>query len=396
MAETGRGGSTATTFLILCSTTVAFLGAYYLSLAALPVHLSILGWHRVAIGGLASSFSAASLAARPLAGLACDVKEPTQVMAASMVLFLVVPLLLGFPRSVLSLALAQGLSGVTVGAFTVAAVSTVTRVMPLERAGEAMAWFSIALMVGKGFPPALGSWIYDRGGYFALLATMAGQAAVALFIVRVVRSRAEAPPDGSLERGSSSTEQNTDGAGTPFAWRRTVLAAASCLFTITLSFGGVITFLPLMAHERGIAGYGWFFVLQTALVVLTRMFSGRAVDRWGARPVVVGALVALSGSLAVLAFTSSLCSLLSAAVLYGLGYGASYPALSSTVVRSAPSASRGKAFGAYTAAQDLGVAVGAMLGGLSHYVGWTGTYLGMAGVILLSLLCTKWLACRGR
>jgi MFS family permease len=141
-----------------------------------------------------------------------------------------------------------------------------------------------------------------------------------------------------------------------------------------------------MAKERGLGGYGQYFLIQTSVVIFIRLFSGRIVDTLGAFWVILVALIVLSAGVALLAVADTPGMLVLSAVLYGAGYGASFPSLTATVVKQTPVASRGRAFGYYTAAQDLGVALGQACGGLSQFTSFRTIYSGMALAPLVSIV----------
>ena len=373
-----------------------FLSAYYVLLPTLPMYLRASGWEKAAIGALASSFSVSSLVVRPVSGVVTDRSGPSRLLAFCGVAFLVVPILFGVGYSVSAFILGQALAGACVGAFTVASNGYLAILAPTDHMGEVVAWFSIALVAAKGFAPAVGTWIYEANGFPLVLICSAAFVPLSMvaFIVtsRICRVGAPSitqkaqpserrPVSGVRSRAveGRSLVENKNSNG------RVVVLAALVLITITLSYGSIMTFLPIMAKERGLAGYAQFFVIQTAIVVFTRTFSGRIVDVVGAFWVVLVALACLSIALALLSAAHTFSQLVVCAVLYGIGYGASYPSLTATVVKATPVSSRGRAFGVYTAAQDLGLALGQACGGLSQFASFETIYTGIATLPLLGI-----------
>ncbi len=374
-------GARGRAFVITAGASIAatvFLLGYYAMLPVVPMHLREQGWQKDTIGVLASVFSVTSLVFRPLAGAITDRSGPALVLTGCGVLFCAVPGLFLVGRSFLPLALGQLLAGACVGTYSVGATSYLVSWAPAEHMGEMVAWFSIAVVMAKGFGSAVGSWVYEGGGYgvVLLLAAVVGPASIGVLAAtrRIVREDGRASPRKSRPAASDARMDTV-----------TVGLAALVLITVMLSFGGIMTFLPLMARERGLSGYGYFFVVQTSVVVLVRTFSGRIVDRAGAFWVILFALVCLSGSVGVLAIARSTEMLIASAVLYGLGYGASYPSLTATVMGRTAPAARGKAFGLYTAAQDLGMALGQACAGLSQYASFSVIYAGMALLPLMGI-----------
>ncbi|MGE5485688.1 MAG: MFS transporter [Ignavibacteriales bacterium] len=365
-----------------------FLTGYYMLLPVLPQFLRASGWQKSTIGALSSVFAVASLATRPAAGVLVDRSGPSRLLMVCGMLFLAVPALFTSSGTFLPLVAGQILAGLCVGAFTVASNGFLAIVAPVEHMGEITAWFSIALVAAKGFGSAVGTSLYDGLGYRWVLMFSAVLALLSLVVFLITRRTAcpggdglrrqtAAPAAGSIPGGAARVEAKMNG--------QAVLLAALILITVTLSFGGIVTFMPIMAKERGLAGYGRYFVIQTTVVILVRLFSGRLVDTLGAFWVILVALVALSAGVALLAIATTPALLVLSAMLYGLGYGASFPSLTATVVQRTPVATRGRAFGYYTAAQDLGLALGQACGGLSQFASFRAIYSGMALGPLLSV-----------
>jgi len=366
-----------------------FLTGYYMLLPVLPQSLRALGWPKNEIGALSSIFAVASLAIRPAAGILVDRSGPSRLLLACGAVFLAVPILFDTGGTFAPLMVGQILAGLCVGTFTVASNGFLAIVAPTRHMGEITAWFSIALVAAKGFGSAVGTSLYDVMGYRWVLAFSAIFAPLSLAVFLITR-RATCP--GGERTGPRAAQcvggarEVEPGRGESRLNGSAVLLAALILITITLSFGGIMTFLPIMAKERGLGGYGQYFLIQTSVVIFIRLFSGRIVDTLGAFWVILVALIVLSAGVALLAVADTPGMLVLSAVLYGAGYGASFPSLTATVVKQTPVASRGRAFGYYTAAQDLGVALGQACGGLSQFTSFRTIYSGMALAPLVSIV----------
>jgi MFS family permease len=109
-------------------------------------------------------------------------------------------------------------------------------------------------------------------------------------------------------------------------------------------------------------------------VVATRLVMGPWSNRHLEKLVAVS-LVLLTVSFVSMSFVSNFYQLIAVAIVYGLGYAVLFPVLSALLVLHISVDYRGMALGIYTAAFDLGVAMGAMLGGLSQYVDFKWLYL---------------------
>src|SRR6185295_14633989 len=97
-------------------------------------------------------------------------------------------------------------------------------------------------------------------------------------------------------------------------------------------------------------------------------------------------LVVPSIGLLMLAFAEGEVLFLSAAVVFGLGFGLMYPAFTAYIMRHVPFTRRGAAFGAILAAFDTGVGTGSTaLGWFIHHLGFRQAYVIAAALAVLAL-----------
>ncbi|WP_037602417.1 MFS transporter [Streptacidiphilus rugosus] len=134
------------------------------------------------------------------------------------------------------------------------------------------------------------------------------------------------------------------------------------------AFGSGFTLPYMFVYVEQVRGLGsmtaWLvFTLFAAAALAVLPIGGRGIDRYGPRPVLVAgavltALGALSFGLATTEWT-----ILSAAFLFGAGVTTCQPALATMVVRSSTRATRSHAFALQFTLVNLGMGVGAMIGG---------------------------------
>ena len=134
------------------------------------------------------------------------------------------------------------------------------------------------------------------------------------------------------------------------------------------AFGSGFTVPYMFVYVDQVRGLGsmtaWLMFTVFALAALAVLpFSGRGIDRWGPRPVlVVGAVVAALGAFAFGHATGS-PHILAAAFLFGAGVTTVQPALATMVVRCSTPATRSHAFALQFTLVNLGMGIGAMIGG---------------------------------
>ncbi|MBI2874810.1 MAG: MFS transporter [Firmicutes bacterium] len=149
--------------------------------------------------------------------------------------------------------------------------------------------------------------------------------------------------------------------------------------------GGVQAFLLLFAAQRGIVHAGLFFTIYSLIGLGSRIFVGRAGDRFGIRTVTLPSLFVLAVGLFFLGAARSLSALILASVIYGLGFAAVNPLVAAMVAGAVRDSEKGAALGFQGAGKDVGIALGGpLLGLLIAPLGYGGTFL-TAGLIMVGV-----------
>jgi predicted MFS family arabinose efflux permease len=140
--------------------------------------------------------------------------------------------------------------------------------------------------------------------------------------------------------------------------------------------GTVTAFVPVQLEMRGEpASFGGALFSAFGLVAVAVMLSRASgmVDRYGPVLPSVGGLVALAGALVLLVGTGGVPGVAAAMIMLGLGYGLLFPGTAGAIALAAVPAERGRAYGVFNVAFDLGVTAGPLLGGLLAAGAATGT-----------------------
>ena len=222
--------------------------------------------------------------------------------------------------------------------------------------------------------------------YFFALLNLAG-AVLVYFTIRRVR------PMHSMPMSQS-----------PFAamighWRNAALRAAFGIgFCILFAFIGTFTFVnfvlvrPPLALGRMDLGLVYLVFLPS---IVTTLFAGKAVARFGTRPAVWGALTVAAIGLPLM-LSSHLAEVLAGMVLVGAGTFFAQASVTGFVGQAATE-SRGVASGTYLACYFFGGLVGsAVLGQLFDRFGWIACVAGVGASLAVAALLTARLKIPGK
>jgi MFS family permease len=160
----------------------------------------------------------------------------------------------------------------------------------------------------------------------------------------------------------------------------------------SLGYAGIVTFLATLTLERGFGAMAsLFFAVYAVTVLVSRLFTGRLMDRRGANVVMVPAFVVFAAGLGLVATSSNVVALLAAAVLVGLGYGQLQSAGQVISVTQVPRDRAGMGASTYFLGIDAGMGLGPLLAGiLVQWYGTAGLYWSLAAFLLV-LVPVYWL-----
>lgn len=302
------------------------------------------------------SFTIAAMLARPLTGWAADAYGRYALLVGGTVLSVAAILGHVWVAGVGLLLVLRFVHGISFGVATTAAGTTAADLVPRQRLGEGMGFFTLAMSLPLAVAPAVGLALAGREEYTALFLAAGALTAASLAVVAFLRA-----PSPERVRG-------LDGAGPRFTmgalFERAALFPSVIMVALNVTYGPVLTFIGLYGEERGIAHVGVFFTVYAVVLTIVRPVAGRLADRLGYERAAAAGLVLVVVSLVVLAWTGSLWGVLAAAVLYGAGFGTAQPSLQAMAVFGVPSTRRGAATAMYYTAFDLGIAIGSVLGGV--------------------------------
>ncbi|MCG1012856.1 MFS transporter [Tepidanaerobacter sp. GT38] len=352
-------------FAVVLAATIAFISTYYIMMPVIPEHMLYLGFDNLTIGTVMGLFSISSMIARPVGGAMINTYGSKKVMFISIILFFLTPLLIKMPYAILGLSLTLLIYGFTVGTFTVASANFTAEIASSENLTRFMGYNSISFIIAKGLSPALGTKLMEKSGFNAAVLSTLMVAIIAMVLLFF------------LSEVKTTKQSQTTSNFIKVLLNRSVYLPTIILFCGMVTFGAISAMLPLFAVAKGITGTEYFFIINTAVVVATRLFIGKWSNRYLEELIAI-ALAVLTLSFISMSFVDSFPKLVVAAMIYGVGFALLFPLMNSLLVINIYDVSRSMALGVFTAAFDLGVAAGVMLGGLSEYIDFKWLYLYLA------------------
>ena len=115
-------------------------------------------------------------------------------------------------------------------------------------------------------------------------------------------------------------------------YEKSAIQPAILVFFITVTFGGIATFLPLYTVQQGVSGIQWYFFIYAAALMVTRIYAGQIYDQKGHQAIYIPSAILITVAMLLLAWMPNNTVLFIAAILYGLGFGSVQPALQAWAV----------------------------------------------------------------
>src|SRR2546430_205534 len=342
-----------------------------------PLFVRRLGGSDVAIGLLLGAGLAASVAARPLVGLALDRFGRRRVLlwgnglnAASFLPFLALgrvgPWLLA----------ATVVHCVLWGALFASYFTYAADLVPPGRRAEGIAVFGAAGMLTNGLGPSLGEVVIARAGFSAFFLTAAGFALLSFSLTLAVP--VPVPPATSAAGGATGR------------WRSLADGALVRVLLATVVFGmgvnAAFFFVAPFTRDLGLARAAPFFAAYATTSIVLRLVGRRLLDRLGPHRVAIPAFACIGAGLGLLCLLPRPGVLVLAGIVCGAGHGSLFPVLNALAIERAPARLAGTAVSLLTAASAPGVVLGTPLcGALAETLGYRAMFALVATATLSGL-----------
>lgn len=355
-------------FVKICLSSFFVFLTFYALAATLPVYVKDeLDGTEEQVGLTMTVFIVASVAARLFAGKWMDrFGERTIVLISLAVFFLAAAFYLNIYGLFMLLALrfAHG------GGFAVSTASTSSvalRLIPEERKGEGIGYFSLFMSLAMVFGPFIGLTVTSSLGFDATFGMCAVFALLALGFSIAIRPKAERT---SVPRAGKEK----------LHWRQLIEPSAIPIglagFVIAFAYSGLTSFISLYADSLTYAWMGGtFFICFGALIVLPRPFIGRILDKHGEHVIVYPSIAVFTLGMILLGFAREPVLFLLSGAVCGLGYGALLPCFQTVAVKRA-GGRQALATATFFVLFDTGYGAGSYaLGAMASAVGYAHTYV---------------------
>lgn len=326
--------------------------AFYMIVATIAGHTKDIGGTSLEASLAISIFSITSLVFRLVSGNAVDTLGKKPVALAG-VLIMVISTLSYVWMPVAGLLIMRVLQGVGWGMTSAAIAAAFSDMVPSDRRGEGIGYYSLTMIVSMSMAPLVAIMIMNSTGFNIIIAT-----SIALLVIGTPFLKTSKIPETLSKahglKGKKIIEWNN------LFEKRALLPSFLC-FILVITLCAIMSYIYLFGKEIKMTNIWIYFIGHVSMVLITRPFIGRIFDKRGHVVVIIPGAISMLLGLFILSFANSTALLVIASLLYGLGYGATQPSLMAWAVNRSPAERRGAANGTFLCSMDLSFTIGPLI-----------------------------------
>ena len=252
---------------ILSANFLLFFG-FYLLMPVLPFYLTEeFGTGSGMAGAVLSCYTIAALSVRPFSGYLLDTfaRKPLYLLAFFVFTSVFAGYLLAGTLTLFTIL--RVVHGFSFGMVTVAGNTVVIDIMPSSRRGEGLGYYGLANNIAMSVGPMVGLFLHDAYSFEVIFVCSLISCSLGFAMASLVKAPVKAP----VKREPVSLDRFILVKGIP---------AGADLLMLSIPYGMTTTYVAMYARQIGIThGMGVFFTLMAVGMAISRIFSGRQVDK---------------------------------------------------------------------------------------------------------------------
>jgi len=349
---------------------VTFFSAFQL-LPAIPFRILGLGGSKAEAGWFLSVYTFASAFSAPVMGSLADHFGRRRFLITASILFVVFSIAYGVVRQLPLLFLIGAIHGAVWSGLMASASALMSEYIPESRRTQGMAYWGLASSSAIAIAPAVGLWIYHFG-WTTLCIELSIVSVLMVLGALVLRSDEKGPVTRRLVVSD--------------AWDWRVIAATLSLTVASFGYGGMTSYAAIIAIERHIQPIAIYLTTYAIALVLFRICFSHLGDRIGPKRMLYPGLVVVPIAFAWLGIAHTRWEMIASATLFGIGWGAAYPAFVTIILGNTDPARRARTFGSIVWAFDTGIGLGSFgIGAIGQHFGLANAFLAAAALSCLSI-----------
>lgn len=369
-------------YVLICCANFLLSFAFYLLIPTLPFYLiETMHASKTMVGIVLSCYTIAVLAIRPFSGFIADTFPRKPIYLIAYILFTLVFIGYFLAGNLAAFITLRIIHGLTFGMLSTSGNTLVIDIMPASRRGEGLGYYGVMGNIAMATGPMTGLILYETADFNWIFTASIIAGITGLIFASIIRAPKKIPQ----KKQPVSLDRFILVKGLP---------AALMFMMVAIPYAMTSSYIALSVKEVNFTGNsGAFFSVMAAGMILSRLISGKRVDRgFITQNIAIGLIICLVGFTGeifvrdVIQWNAIAGNILFYAIAACIGYGCGtvFPALNTFFINLAPNNRRATANSTYLTGWDVGIGIGVYLGGyISEMKGFSFTYF--TGTLLAAL-----------
>src|ERR1051326_258196 len=363
---------------------VTFFAAFQL-LPVIPFRIIELGGSTAAAGWFLFVYTLPTASSAPLMGTTAAPIGRRRLLLSASRAFCAFSIAYGLITHIGLLLLVGIVHGALWSGLLSSASAVMTDYIPESRRTQGLAYWGLASIAAISIAPAVGLGVFHFGWWILCV-----EMAVLSLVMTVGALFIHDPRGGQAPSPVLLAE----------AWDWGVIRTPLTMSMASFGYGGITSYAALFAVQHHVEPKSIYLSTYAATVVLFRLFFSHLGDRIGTKTLLYPSLALVPIAFTILGLSTTRASMVTSAILFGIGWGAAYPAFVTFIVNNTHPARRARTFGSIVWAFDTGIGIGSLtLGAIGQRFGLGRAFLAAAVLSCLSIpifaWTSRWLAANG-
>lgn len=240
-----------------------------------------------------------------------QINQSKKILCIGLIFFTLTTLLYFLNYGMIFLVISRLLHGIALGIVSTIIGTVIVSTVPPSRKGEGISYFAVSTALATGLGPFIGVYLTTNTSFITIFKFCSFLCLISLVLGTFVNFPT-----------INSTNNKDDKFKLSNFIEVKALPISIIILCMAFCFSGVISYINIYAKELSlIKTASYFFVVYTIVVLITRPFTGRIVDKKGAGFIIYPAFIMFSVGLFLLSFSRNGFMLLLSSAFIALGFG---------------------------------------------------------------------------
>ncbi|MBS3680769.1 MFS transporter [Ornithinibacillus massiliensis] len=336
---------------VLVSNALVFM-IFEMLLPTLPLFVTSLGGEANQVGLVTGIFMLSAILIRPFAGSLAAKFDKKVLLILGIIIIALSTGAYYLSTNISVLLIIRLIHGAGFGLATTYFATLAAEIIPKDRRGEGIGYFGVGETIAISVGPMIGIMTLELFDFQRLF--LGGMSVLFLAVIMAIFIK-RAPKGKVLDKQEKHNVKILE---------KRVLFPSLLILLIGGAAGGIMSFFSLYAIEKDFTNVGLFFLLIAVASFAIRLISGKLFDLYGPSIILIpGSILAIIGMIMLYAANSN-GMILTAAIFYGFGFGAIFPAVQTWCMNLVEEHEHEDAMASFFNFFDLGIGGGSLLLGL--------------------------------